>query len=241
MTSNFLSLVIITVSCSQALVDGFSISPKLMIINKYAAKATTTELKGLIEADLVTDEVFEDPGLARVQQAEESVAILRGSVQTNESQINPVAEDLKLYTKLTPLSSQNEVKGKVLCKGMGTEVYTDPGSSTQRLVTLATKDAVKNALSAMEASPDSGKLCITFAGGDDLMIHEVLQGVEMMTSGLNLGSGTLIEFRSLCHESFPVEKCGVAAVDVKEDTDGGAYWHDNQWWTVSEDDITAII
>jgi len=241
MTSHFLSLAIVAVTCAKGLVHGFSVSPTPMINSGYGAKSTVTELKALIEAVLETDEVFEDPGLARVQQAKEYIAILQGSVQTNESEINPVAEGLKLYTKLVPLSDQNEVKGTVLCKGMGTEVYTDPGSSTQRLVTLATTDAVKDALSAMDASPSSGKLLITFAGGDDLMIHEVLQGVEMMTSGLNLGSDTTIEFRSLCHQSFPLEKCGVAALDVNEDHGEGVYWHDGQWWSVSEEDFTAIM
>lgn len=238
MTATILSLAIIVLICTQTIVNGFSISPKLSVNSRYV---TTTDLRALIEADIESDEGFEDPGLAPVQQAKESVSIMLGTVQTDEDQINPVAEDLKLYTKLIPLSDQDEVKGTVLCKGMGTEVYTEPGSSTKKLVTLATKDAVENALSAMEASPESGKLCITFAGGDDLMIHEVLQGVEMMTSGLNLGSGTSIEFRSLCHESFPLEKCGVAAVGFKDDTDEGAYFHEGQWWTVSENDFTSII
>jgi len=125
--------------------------------------------------------------------------------------------------------------------GVGTEDYTDPGSSTQRLVTLTIKDVVANALSAMDASPSSGKLCITFAGGDDLMIRKVLQGVEMMTSRLNLGSGTLIEFRSLCHQSLSMEKCGVATMDVTGDVGEGAYWHDGQWWTVSEDYFTPVL
>jgi len=242
MTSHFLSLAIVALTCTHGLVNGFSINPNLAIKSGYGAKSTATELRGLIEADLETDEVVEDPGLSRIQQADDCIAILQGSVQTSENdEVNPVAEGLKLYSKLVPLSSQDDVKGTVLCKGMGTEVYTDPGSSTQRLVTLATKDAVANALSAMDASPSSGKLCITFAGGDDLMIHEVLQGVEMMTSGLNLGSGTIIEFRSLCHQSLPMEKCGVAAVDVTGDVGEGAYWHGGQWWTVSEDDFTPTL
>jgi len=238
MTANMLSLAIIVLTYTHSIVNGFSINSKLSVNGRYVA---TNELQAMIEADIESDEVFVDPGLAPVQQAKESAAVMLGSVQTDEDQINPVAEDLKLYNKLTPLSGQDEVKGTVLCKGMGTEAYTDPGSSTQRLVTIAPKDAVKNALSAMDANPDGGKLRITFAGGDDLMIHEVLQGVEMMTSGLNLGSGTSVEFRSLCHKSFPLEKCGVAAVNVKADTDEGAYFHDGQWWTCAEDDFTSII
>lgn len=240
MIRNIISLTFIALTCMKTIVYGFSISQRQPSNRKYFVASRKTELRGLIEADIETDS-FDDPGQASIQQTKECVSILRGKVQTNKNEINPVAEDLKLYTKLIPLSNQDEVEGKVLCKGMGTEVYTDPGSSAEKIIIIAPENAVRSALSGIETSPDIGKLCITFTGGDDLMVHEVLQGVEMMTSGLNLGNGKSIEFRSLCHESFPVEKCGVAAVNVEEGYDGAAFWHSDQWWTVSEDDGTAII
>jgi len=229
---------------TQTTIYAFSITHKCLKSPNNIIENTKTQLgEGLIEGDKL-DGVMEDlvdPGLPPVKQAQESVSILFGNVEINGDEINPVSNDLKLYSKLTPLPSPSALKGKVLCKGTGIEVYREPGSSTERDVTLSPTDAVENALSSIEANSAGAKVQISFVGGDDLMVHEVIEGVAIMTSGLNLKSSIDVEFRSLCHESFPLEKCCVVALDVDKDADGEIYWHDDKWWTVSEDDFTPTI
>lgn len=230
--------VLVSVSLTPA--HGFANTAKAFATpistHKIISRATT-KLNAYIEADETVGEEFVDEGLGGVRLAQESVVIVSGSIQKDDS---IVAKDLKRYSKLMSLPESDISEVNVLCKGTGTELYKDPGSSPQKSVTLAPTDAVRDALSSLEiANKIDQKVYINFAGGDDLMMHEVLEGVDIMLSGLNLEPNVSVEFRSLCHESFPLEKCSVVVVAIDNDKTGDVYWHEGQWWTVSDIDLNV--
>jgi len=231
-----------------------NIRPTLYPKSSKTTATTTTAIHGVIEAEEVAEEDgnFDTLG-AGVKLAQESAIILEGVVEIqptknrNEVSINPISQGLTNYQNIQSLSSDDVSSLNVICKGSGTEVYQNPGSSTKSVVILAPLDAVSVAVddvSTPSASPK--KVLITFSGGDDLMVHEVLEATQLLVSSLDFimdkagGKKSIpsIEFRSLCHPSFPKEKCGVLALAVADEEDVSSneniFWNDGQWWTVSD-------
>jgi len=211
--------------------------------NAFAPSAKTfrsiTPLNAYIQSD-IEEEVF-DPKAGGVGFAADNAILVSGTVDKRGSAI---AKDMKHYSKVVK-SDIGTATVRVICKGEGQEIYLDPGMSTEKSITLAPLIAVKNALNAIESSSQddkTGKIYINFAGGDDMMVHEVLNGVQQMVSALELSSNT-VEFRSLCEPSFAVEQCGVAvvAVDGESQSEGQIYYNEGEWYTVSEDDLTVDI
>lgn len=220
-----------------------STSPSRLISLRsyYGIPSQNTQLYGYIEADSVDEQL--DPKAGGIGLAMDNAITISGSV---DSKGNAVPKELKHYSQVIPLdiiSASQDMGPKILCTGEGVEIYKDPGETTIRSITLAPISAVENALADVsqgQVEMKSGdKLFITFAGGDDLMVHEVLEGVEKMVKGLSnvASSGNRVEFRSLCEPSFPMEKCGVAAVIVGKESNGQFYYNEGKWYTVSEDDF----
>lgn len=194
-----------------------------------------THLYGYIEADSVDEEL--DPKAGGIGLAMDNAIIISGSV---DGKGVAVARQIQHYSKVIPLDDSNMQDIKVLCKGEGIEIYKDPGEATIKSITLAPISAVENALmDAVQVGLESNeKMFVNFSGGDDLMLHEVLDGVQQMVEGLKVASGGDVEFRSLCEPSFPMEKCGVAAMVVgKTWSNGQVFFNEGKWYTVSEDDM----
>jgi hypothetical protein len=190
-----------------------------------------TQRNAYIEADDNEDGL--DPKGSGLGLALDNGISISGSV---DSKGTPIAKGMKHYSKVIK-SDISSLGAKVLCKGEGLEIYQDPGLSTEKSITLAPHNAVKDALSAIESQDKDGKIFINFTGGDDLMVHEVLEGVQMMVEGLSLS--TNVEFKTLCEPTFPMDKCGVAAVSVSDDSNGQIYFNGGEWYTLAEEDVVA--
>ena len=112
---------------------------------------------------------------------------------------------MKHYSKVIK-SDISSLGAKILCNGEGLEIYQDPGHSTENSKTLAHYNTVKDALSAIQPQDNKDrKIFINFTRGDDLMVHEVLEGVQMMVEGLSLS--TNVEFKNLCEPTSPMDRC----------------------------------
>ena len=188
------------------------------------------------------DEDF-DTKQGGVGLAEDNAILMIGKVDRKGV---ATATDLKLYTTVSSLDDITKVDGvSIICQGNGVEVYQDPGQDTEKNIILSPLDAVSNALSNVNEgaiSKESKKICINFTGGDDLMVHEVLEAVQNLVSGLDLSMENSIEFKSLCDGSFPPEKCSVVALSVAGGSAEGSenvYWHEGKWWTLLESNLNT--
>lgn len=196
---------------------------------------SNTKLFGLIAADVEEEE--NDMKQGGVGLAQDCAILILGNVDKNGM---PTATEMKRYNKVSSASSLSD-GATVLCKGSGDELYQDPGLGIDKTIILAPLDAVEKALVSIEnKSSSSGKISINFTGGDDLMLHEVLEAVQNLVSGMDLYKNK-VEFRSLCHTSFPMEKCSVAALQLSDDSGASSdtYWHEGQWWNLSEDELNT--
>lgn len=208
--------------------------------NTVATKFTSnSKLHGYIAADDVDDEY--DPKMGGVGLAEDNAILMIGKVDKNGS---ATATSLKHYTEVSTMD-EAEIKKQdisVVCKGAGVEVYQDPGLGTESMIILSPYDAVSKALDEVDDSAKSSSkyLTVNFAGGDDLMVHEVLESVQNLVSSLDMPKESKIKFRSLCHASFPADKCGVAVL-AGDSGDEDVYWHEGQWWTLREDNLNPAI
>jgi hypothetical protein len=199
----------------------------------------STKLQGYIAADSTDEEV--DMTLGGVGLAEQSALLMIGNV---DKKGGAIANDLKRYTDVSELKEQSFEKHgvTVLSTGEGMELYKDPGSGSEKTIILAPLEAIENALVSIDdnAAKDAKKILINFTGGDDLMVHEVLDSVEIAAASLNLPK---IEFRSLCHKSFPAEKCCVAILKVSSESDltEDIYWHEGNWWTLRKENLNTAV
>ena len=142
----------------------------------------------------------------------------------------------------------------ILCSGMGKELYQDPGSSIRyedKVVKLAPIEAATSALQSVvgSVSSDAKFVAINFAGGDDLIMGEVLEACSMLVSGLDLGK-VKVTFNSMSFNLFAEETCSVTVVASGGSTGGlegvdesiargELYAYDGKWYTVAEGDITT--
>jgi len=206
--------------------DAFSPMLPQFSVSKYVLK---TQLCLGIESDQAEEELVIDDSI--VSLTLNTASVMSGTVEGGV----PVPNNFKRFNEISPLSNPEGVA--ILCKGEGTENYVDPGESTERIVTLAPLEAASQALGTVEAAPSNvKKTFVNVAGGDDLMVHEVLDAVKLLTSELE---GSSFEFRSLCHDSFPLMKCGIAVVAATDDSNGEVYWNGGKWWTLLEKDLNT--
>ena len=218
-------------------------------------------LKAIIEAESI-DGTY-DEGLGGVRLAEESAIVMKGTVKGN----GPMFTELMRYTKVTELkryvktasveeniipSILEDAGVSLICTGSGTELYKDPGEGTERIVILAPTDAAEKALASRTNVPLNTvkKFVINFIGGDDLMTHEVVDGVQRIVQGLAIPSTTKVAFHSLCHADFPLEKASVTVLALNGEATalpsseimesvgkGEVYFHEGKWWTTLKENI----
>ena len=107
-------------------------------------------------------------------------------------------------------------------------------------MTLAPLEAATKAAQSIKDFPSNAeKVSINVARGDDLMLHEVWDGVKLLTSQLE---GSSFESSSLCHTSnFPLENCGIAVVADAGDSSSELYWNGGKWWTVLEEALKTAL
>ena len=203
--------------------------------------STTSKLNGYIAAD--ADEEQVDMSLGGVGLAHESALVMVGNVDRKGS---PIATDLLRYTDVTSLDEKQlgEHSISVLCKGEGTEVYQDPGTGTDSTIILAPYEAIAEALTSIDLSvvgKDAKKIVINYCGGEDLLVHEVFGSLQSLLSSLDLPKNQSVQFRSLCHQSFAPEKCGVAVLSIAGGSDftDNVYWHAGQWYTLLEENLNT--
>lgn len=203
----------------------FSVQSRDVLNNR-----STSSLNGFIAADATTEEF--DTKASGVDFAADNVISICGTVDKNG---NAIAQEMKHYSKVSTLNDTTGIK--VICKGDGAEVYQDPGLSSTKSITLAPLEAVADALASVDAGVSTDeRIVISFVGGDDLMVHEVLSGVQQLVQGLEVKDPKKnVEFRSLSDSTFPIDKCGV----VVTAGDSNVFYIGGQYYAVSDDDIAT--
>lgn len=210
------------------------------------------------------DSVPMDPGSGGVRLAQESVLKVTGTVKHKPGSATAQTDALKRYTKLTEVSDSiiNNMKEmiRVVCTGIGIELYRDPGETTIKEVTLAPLDAVRDAtMNAAGTTQDVDELVINICGSDDLQMNEVLDAVQQMAINLDEKTSCKISFNSISHYSIPKDKCflSVIAMETGEDVplkgglkgaekaiaNGELYVisEDGKYGTVTEEDINTAV
>lgn len=243
--SSFLSNFAPTHAFMQSSLSRLAVTTPSPNTNSLQSRQSPSQLFGYIAAD-ATEEEF-DAKQGGVGLAQDNAIVIIGKV---DKKGNAIATDMKRYTKLTESSDGGSGSGiSVVCKGSGTELYQNPGLGTDKVITLAPFEAVSEAIMSGTAAADGAtdgatKISIHFAGGDDLLVHEVLESTRSLVSSLELTSKcNSIEFRSMCHASFPVDKCSVVVLAIKGGSDAmeNVYWHEGQWWALLEDHLNTDI
>lgn len=171
------------------------------------------------------------------------------------------AQELLRYEKMqeVEMSVAQSIMDKsgctLLCSGMGKELFQDPGSSTRyedKVVKLAPIEAAKAALASAAAVPSDAKYVVmNAAGGDDLIIGEVLEACSMLANELGLqDSKVKVTFNSISFNTFAEETCSITVVacggnaagleGVDESiAKGELYVYDGKWYTVTDGDIST--
>ncbi len=244
-----------TVALAASSVSSFSVvtnSPTH--ITTTLSRASSSALN-LIKGEAVDAETF-DENEGGVGLALRSAIKISGKCQKEQCD----AQELLRYEKMQEVetsvaqSIMDKSGCSVLCSGMGKELYQDPGSSIRyedKLVKLAPIEAAKAALENVSAASDAAKyVSLNFAGGDDLIIGEVLEACGMLMNGLNLEGKFKISFNSISFNQFADETCSVTVVASGGNTGGlegvdesiargELYAYDGKWFTVAEGDITT--
>jgi len=223
-------------------------------------------LRAIIYAESIEESY--DEGLGGVRLAQESAIVLKGSMKGS----GPSFTEMTRYTQVTELkryikssSSENHMipsflentNMNLICTGTGIELYQDPGDTAVRNVILAPIDAVEKALlssTSTQSLNTAKKIFINFMGGDDLMIHEVIDAVERIVQGLDITSTSRVTFHSLCHSDFPPDKASVTVLSLngesKTETSsefsesierGEIYFHEGKWWTTLAENINHAV
>jgi hypothetical protein len=155
---------------------------------------------------------------------------------------DPEADEIELsdlfrYTQVTEIMADTDaasmLTANVLYAGSGVEYYQHPDdiNGTTAEVRFAPTEAVLNALNHGQnfvASNKSGggndwkRISINFCGGKDAQVLEVLEAGAEFARLLReekriVTPSTIIEFRSISDDAFPVEASCVTVVAVRDD------------------------
>jgi hypothetical protein len=238
----------------SATAQAFTVTPQGMMALHRTAPSTSS-LFDVIRAAELDNAV--DEGEGGVRLAMESAIKIIGVVEHKPGSANPKPSQLLRYTQVQQVS-EDQLKAapiRIVCTGIGKELYKDPGETTIKEVTYAPLDAVRDALNAAGSTQDAEMLVINFLGGDDLQMMEVLEAVEELVLDLDAKTNAKISFNSLCHKMFPEEKATltVAALTSGKDGEtplrgvakslaaGEVYFHDGMYYTVTEEDINDAL
>jgi len=202
-----------------------------------------------------------DAGAGGVRLAQQSAIKVSGEVKHKPGSANPKPLELLRYTKLQQVDERivlgGEATFKIVCTGRGIENFKDPGDTTEKEVTLAPLDAVRDAMISAGTTQDVDILVCNFLGGDDLMIMEIMNAVEQLVLNLDVKTNTKISFNSLCHTSFPMGETTLMVVGMNDNASssdgndlrgaqaslakGEVYFHDGNYYTVAKEDIDSAV
>lgn len=213
---------------------------KAFVIRGSPSRLAASSLSGYIAADS-TDEVL--PPLEALTLKENPIMIYGSASSSGLS-----ANGIKHYSKLTQVTDATMEDGSLVAVGRGKEVYQDPGMSTEKYIVLAPLEAAQEVMKDLQSKKvnigKASKWIVTFTGGEDLMVNEVLEAVQMIQEGLSRkGEEPKMEFSSVSSNQFPVDICEIA-VFVSSEKNGKdipyIYTNNNQWYTLSEQDYIDI-
>ena len=142
---------------------------------------------------------------------------------------------------------------KVICSGMGKELYYFPDDSARyedKVIKLAPEEAAKDALSRASSASDAKYVVVNFLGGDDLIYGEVKDACDLLVDELEISDKAKITFNSVSFTDFEEGVCSVTVIasDGQSGEDGGveqsigrgeAYIYDGKWYTLTKEDITT--
>jgi len=165
------------------------------------ASSKTTALRSVIQSENVDFEF--DVGAGGVRLAQESAIQVSGTVKHKPTSATSQLIELQRYNKAVKLSESeaqaalDKAGAKILCTGLGKELFQDPGETVEKTVVLAPKDAVRDALQGAGSAQDYPQLVLNFLGGDELQVTQVLEAAEQMVLALDCKTKCQIQFHSL--------------------------------------------
>ena len=191
---------------------------------------------------------------------------MTGTVKHKPGSANAKLSELIRYNAVSPIQSESlivdtlkKASGSVVATGQGTELYKDPGDGFESVIILAPMEAAKDAFNAAGSTNTAKSLVINVAGGDDLIVLEMVDAVQELVKMLDVPTKAKITLNSLSHETFADEQCTMTVVAFEEaqaEDDGEApagalekaivagevYCDANgKWWTVVPEDINPAI
>lgn len=194
---------------------------------KHSTPRTPFSLSGFIAADS-KDEIL--PPLEALTKKDNSIMIY-GSIVSSTAKANGI----KHFSKVSEISISDDTSKSVIAVGKGKEIYQDPGMSTEKYIVLAPLEAADQVLKNLDSSTHKhNNYYITFTGGEDLMVNEVLEAAEIINSKLSKEN---VKFASLCSPDFEADVCEIAIVVHEKDDDSFIFTNDGKWFTLKEDDF----
>ena len=178
------------------------------------------QLYGVIRPESVDFDF--DVGQGGVRLAEESVIKIAGKVTHKPGNADPTISELLRYTQLTSVNEQtamtlmNQMGASILAAGRGTELYKDPGSTTEQIILHAPTEAVRDALIGAKSAMQSSTIVINFCGGEDAQVLEVLPAIKKMVLDLDVATKAKISFNSISHSTFPLGSSAVTVVSLPQ-------------------------
>lgn len=194
---------------------------------KHPNQRTSLSLSGYIAADSKDEILSPLDALTKT----DNVIVIYGSIESSTAKAN----EIKHFSKVTEIPSTSDESKSVLAVGKGKEIYQDPGMSTEKYIVLAPLEAAEQVLQKLDSDASKQQnYYITFTGGEDLMVHEVLEAAEMINSKLSKGN---VKFASLCSPDFEPDTCEIAIVVNEKDDDSFVFTNNGKWFTLKEDDF----
>ena len=264
----------ITFSLLLVLIAPTSWAPQLAVdaftterLQHHNVGRSISSLFGVIRPESVDFDF--DVGQGGVRLAQESVIKITGTVTHKPGNAEPKISTLVRYKRVQKISSDQivvntlqQIGGTIIAAGRGTELYRDPGTTTEQIILYAPIEAVKDSLIGAKSAMQSSNLIINFCSGDDAQVLEVLSAIKKIVLDLDIATKTKISFNSISHATFPLGTSAVTVIAVPEtvanaatdnmmDTvehkiiqsllSGEIYFRDGIFYTLIEDDINPAV
>jgi hypothetical protein len=271
MTFNIFSQIAALISCvywiEHTCVDAYSVVRIHISQQQQQQQQQQRQSTRLYQAMIRPESVdFDfDVGQGGVRLAEESVIKITGTVTHRPGHAEPTISKLVRYTQIrsidnkeqTVISTMQQVGSTIIAAGRGTELYKDPGTSTEQIILYAPTEAVRDSLIGAKSAMQCSHIIINFCSGDDAQVLEVLSAITKMVLDLDIATRTKISFNSISHSTFPKGTSAVTVVSVSDDestavtnTDdktiqgiasGEVYFRDGSFYVLCDDDINSAI
>jgi hypothetical protein len=232
-------------------------------VQRTSSSTSSSKLYNVIRGEELDGAPF-DQLSGGIRLAMETAVKAKGDIKHGPGKADAKLNELIRYNKMTlveesqVVSALGKVNGSILCKGSGKESYQDPGSGTEKIVILAPRQAIKDALNEAGSASTANELILNFLGGDDLIMKEVIEAANELVLDLDAATSTKIRFNSISHSSIPAGTCTIATVvkskgkegessssgaDLsgveKAIANGDVYFHVGKWYTVEESEINT--